>query len=155
MNASHQTPVRTRMFARVLGPFITVIAIVVALRSPDMRGLLDEFTGSQVWPWVTGAYLLLGGIAVIAFHQYWRGAAEVIISVFGWVLAARGVFLLAFPEAFASVSNRVIGATAVWLAVYVAMAIVGLYLTYVGWRPEPRRSHGVSTHGATDLPRVA
>src|SRR4029077_12153238 len=88
---------RTRMFARVLGPFFAIVTVVVALRAPDMRQLLSEFTASDVWPWVTGAFILMGGIAIVAFHQLWRGPAAIIISVIGWVLVARGVFLLAFP----------------------------------------------------------
>ena len=51
---------RTRMFARVLGPFFAIVAVVVALRAPDMRQLLSEFTASDVWPWVTGAFILMG-----------------------------------------------------------------------------------------------
>ena len=101
---------RTRMFARVLGPFFTIAATVVILRSPDMRQLLSEFTASDVWPWVTGASILMGGIAIVAFHQVWRGPAAIIVSVLGWLFVARGIFLLAFPDAFASVANRVIGA---------------------------------------------
>jgi hypothetical protein len=123
------------MFARVLGPFFTIVAIVVALRAPDMRQLLAEFTASDVWPWVTGAFTLMGGIAVVAFHQLWRDPAAVIISVMGWLLVVRGTVLLAFPDAFASLANRMIGAVGVWSAVYVVMALIGLYLTYVGWKP--------------------
>ena len=53
------------MFARVLGPFFTIIAMVVAMRAQDMRQLLSEFTASDVWPWVTGAFILMGGIVIV------------------------------------------------------------------------------------------
>ncbi|MDX1891197.1 hypothetical protein [Mycolicibacterium sp. 050158] len=152
---SHRTPARTRAFARVLGPFLAVATLTVALRAPDMRGLLEAFTGSQVWPWVTGAYLLLGGIAIIAFHQYWGGVAEAIISLLGWLVAARGILLLAFPHVFAAMADRVIGVGAVWAAVYVIMGVIGLYLTYVGWRPETVRARDDAARPGQDLPRAA
>ncbi len=126
---------RTRMFARVLGPFFTIVAIVVAVRAPHMRDLLSEFTSSEVWPWVTGAFILMGGIAIVAFHQFWQGPAAVIVSVLGWLLVVRGILLIAFPDVFASLADRMIGAVGAWKAVYVVMALVGLYLTYVGWKP--------------------
>jgi hypothetical protein len=85
------------MFARVLGPFFTIVAIIVALRAPDMRQLLSEFTASDVWPWVTGAYILMGGIAIVAFHQLWRGTAAIIVSVLGWLLVAGESFFLPSP----------------------------------------------------------
>lgn len=74
MNINHEPPRgRTRMFARVIGPFVAAIAIIAALRGSEMTALLAQFTASAVWPWVTGgAFVLLGGIAVVAFHQYWR-----------------------------------------------------------------------------------
>ena len=146
---------RTRMFARVLGPFFTIVAIVVALRSPDMPQLLSEFTASDVWPWVVGAFILLGGIAVVAFHQVWRGPAAIIVSVLGWLLVARGIFLLAFPDTFASVANRVIGAVGVWQAVYVFVAVIGLYLSYVGWKPEREAQKGTDIQINSDSPHAA
>lgn len=139
----------------MLGPFFTIIAIVAAVRAADMRPLLTEFTASHVWPWVAGAFVLLIGIVIVAFHQFWHGAAAIIVSVLGWLIVARGIFLLAFPDAFASVANRVIGATGVWQAVYVAMAIVGLYLTYVGWRPVRKEPRDKDVRVAIDFPHAA
>jgi hypothetical protein len=146
---------RTRIFARVLGPFFAIVAVVVALRAPDMRQLLSEFTASDVWPWVTGAFILMGGIAIVAFHQLWRGPAAIIISVIGWVLVARGVFLLAFPDAFASLANRMIGTVGVWSTIYVVMALIGLYLTYVGWKPVRDDLQNNGLHSGINLPRAA
>lgn len=155
MSVSQQSQSRTRMFARVLGPFFAVIAITVAVRAPDMATLLAQFTASKVWPWVMGAFILMGGIAIIAFHQYWRSPAAVIVSVLGWLLVARGVFLLAFPEAFASLANRMIGAVGAWQAAYIIMGLIGLYLTYVGWAPASLKRLGNVHHTTRDLPRAA
>jgi len=146
---------RTRMFARVLGPFFTIVAIVVALRSPDMRQLLSEFTASAVWPWVVGAFILLGGIALVAFHQIWRGLPAIIVSVLGWLLVARGIFLLAFPDTFAAVADRVIGAVVVWQAVYVVLAVIGLYLSYIGWRPQRDAHEHADIQINIDFPHAA
>ena len=153
MSVSHQPQTRTRMFARVLGPFFAVIATIVALRAPDMATLLAQFTATEVWPWVTGAFILMGGIAT--FHQYWRSPAAVIVSVLGWLLVARGVVLLAFPAAFASLANRMIGAVGAWQAAYIIMALIGLYLSYVGWMPTSLTKLGNAQHTTRGLPRAA
>ncbi|WP_082950852.1 hypothetical protein [Mycobacterium sp. 1164985.4] len=146
---------RTRTVARILGPYLTIVAVVVLFRTPDMRILLTEFTQTAVWPWVMGAFILLGGIAIVATHQTWRGPAAVIVSVLGWLLVARGVLLLAFPETFAELANRTIDAGGVWRSVVVVLGLMGLYLTYVSWRP-PSRAHDVAhEHRSTDTPRAA
>ncbi|WP_418001629.1 hypothetical protein ACNO8X_14975 [Mycobacterium sp. PDNC021] len=154
MVANQEVQPRTRGFARVLGPFYVVVGTVVAVRAADMRPMLSEFTSSNTWPWITGVFLLMGGIAVIAFHPYWRGAAAAIVSIVGWGMAAKGFFLLAFPHQYASLSSRLIGATPVWQFVYLLGALMGIYLTYVGWakRPDPASQ---APSGIQGLPRAA
>ena len=58
-----------------------------------MRTLFTEFKANPMWPWLFGAILLMSGLVIIAFHQYWRSPAA---SSFcgGLVLAIRGLLLL-------------------------------------------------------------
>jgi hypothetical protein len=132
MNASAPSADTTRRFARVLGPFFTIVCATVVIRAPDMRALLAEFGGTAIWPWVTGAFVLMGGIIVVALHPHWRGVAGVIVSVLGWMMVLRGVLLLTFPDFFMSIANRVVGAETLWRIVFGGFVLVGLDLTYVG-----------------------
>jgi hypothetical protein len=129
--------IRTRMFARVLGPFFTIVPTTVAVRGAYMRTLFTEFQANPMWPWLFGAILLMAGLIVIAFHQYWRSPAAIIVSLVGWFLAIRGVLLLTVPAAYNAAGNALYssGATAVIWAVFICLALAGIYLTYVGWRP--------------------
>jgi hypothetical protein len=150
-----QSQTRTRMLARILGPFLVVVDVTAVTRASDMHGLLSQFTANLVWPWVTGAFILLLGLAIIAVHQYWRGAAAVIVSLLGWLIALRGLFLLAFPKAFDSMANTMIDAQAWWVTACIAFALVGLYLTYVGWIPATTRPTSHAPSSTPDLPRAA
>jgi uncharacterized membrane protein len=139
MSTSEQAQVRTRMFARALGPFFTIVPTTVALRGSYMRTLFTEFKANPMWPWLFGAILLIFGLVIIAFHQYWRSPAAIIVSVVGWFLAIRGVLLLTVPSAYEAAGDAVYssGATvAIWV-VFLCLALSGLYLTYVGWEPQP------------------
>src|SRR6201997_52432 len=155
MSSSQQQQSRTRLFARALGPFFFIVTVTAAARASDMRTLVLDFGANPAWPWVTGAFLLMGGLVVIALHQYWRGAAAVIVSVLGWVLALRGLFLMAFPQAFMSAVNNAIGMTALWVTVDLLVAVVGLYLTYVGFSPAASRPVSQADTSTTDVPRAA
>ena len=108
MSTAGQSQIRTRMFARVLGPFFTIVPTTVAVRGSYMRTLFTEFQANHMWPWLFGAILLMSGMVIIAFHQYWRSPAAI------WVL-------------------------------FVCLALAGLYLTYVGWRPEPGAPKAVAS----------
>ena len=155
MSSLEQSQTRTRMFARVLGPFLVIVDVTAVARASDMRGLLSQFTANSLWPWVTGAFILLFGLVIIAAHQYWRGAAAIVVSLLGWLIALRGLFLLAFPKTFDSVANSMIGAQVWWVAVCIALALVGLYLTYVGWIPAASRPTSQAPGSTPDLPRAA
>jgi hypothetical protein len=127
------------MLARVLGPYFLVVPATIAARWSYMETLFAEFGANPMWPWLYGAILLISGLVIIAFHQYWRGAAAIFVSLLGWFLAVRGVLLMAVPQTYESAANALTGPVVSVLVrvFFVGLALVGLYLTYVGWRPEP------------------
>ncbi|ABM11908.1 MULTISPECIES: hypothetical protein [Mycolicibacterium] len=139
MNTSQQVHERTRMFARVLGPFLVIADVAAVLRASDMRTLLSDFSANSAWPWVSGAFILIGGLVIVALHQYWHGPAAIIVSALGWLIVVRGMLLLFIPDSFMSLADNMIGATAWWMVAGAVMALIGVYLTYVGWAPEHHR----------------
>ncbi|HXY66633.1 MAG TPA: hypothetical protein VEI45_20270 [Mycobacterium sp.] len=155
MSPSHQPQIRTRMFARVLGPFLVIACITAAARASEMRALLSDFTANALWSWVAGSFVLLGGLVVIALHSYWRSPAAIVVSILGWLVALRGFLLLAFPAAFVSMANSVIGMGGLWRAICIVLAVIGLYLTYVGWMPASHHSTSQAASATADLPRTA
>jgi hypothetical protein len=154
MNTSPQSEVRTRMFARVFGPYLVVITLTALARASQMRTLASDFGANPVWAFVTGAFILLSGLIVVALHQYWRGAAAIIVSVLGWMTTVKGLALLAFSHPYISTVNSAVDG--VWWRVgFVVIALVGVYLTYVGWVPVPRRPAPQAAGTAPDLPNAA
>jgi hypothetical protein len=128
---------RTRSFARVLGPFVALVPAIIAIRAGSLGNQLSSFATDPMWPWVLGALLFFCGLFVVAFHQYWRSIAAVIISLFGWFLLLRGFALLATPqlivkgaESATATSSPAVGAVRMGFGL---LSICGLYLTYVGW----------------------
>jgi hypothetical protein len=138
MSRSEQSQIRTRMFARVMGPFLTIVPTTVAVRGHYMEALFNEFKANPMWPWLYGAILLMGGLFIIAFHQYWRSPAAIIVSLVGWFFAIRGLLLLTVPQVYDSAGNAIYssGASAVIWVLFICLASAGLYLTYIGWKPE-------------------
>lgn len=142
MSASEQAHARTRIFARVLGPFFFIVPATIAVRASHMRTLFAEFETSPMWAWVLGAGLLMFGLVIIGLHQYWRSAAAVIVSLLGWFLAVRGLLLLIVPQVYNAAGDSLAGPVAsVAVRVgFASLSLIGLYLTYVGWSASPRRT---------------
>jgi hypothetical protein len=88
------------MFARVMGPYVAIVAATVSLRPNDMRAMLLGFEADPLWSWVTGAFIMLLGLVVIALHPYWRGAAAIIVSTLGWLVGSKGVSASRFAHVF-------------------------------------------------------
>jgi vacuolar-type H+-ATPase subunit I/STV1 len=156
MSASQESQIRTRMFARWLGPYFAIVPTTVAVRASHMKTLLSAFEASPMWPWVLGAFLLMFGLLIIAFHQYWRGAAAIIVSLLGWFLAVRGLLLLVVPQTYESVGNQLTSPLAYALVrvFFIGLGLVGLYLTYVGWIAAPSRPELPSASPSPDRPHA-
>ena len=94
MSSSQESQHSTRMFARVLGPFLVISCVTAVVRASDMRALVTDFGANPVWPWVAGAFILAGGLIIVALHQCWRRGAAVIVFCYGlafgaaWTLSA-------------------------------------------------------------------
>jgi hypothetical protein len=155
MDASPQSQTTTRMFSRVLGPFLVIADVTAIARASDMQALLSQFEANSLWTWVAGAFVLIFGLTVVAFHQYWHGAAAIIVSVLGWLITLRGLLLLSFPTTFVSVSDSMVGAQGWWISLCVVFALIGVYLTYVGWAPPAKQPTPQAASATPDHPRAA
>ena len=156
MTMSRRPEDRTRMFARVLGPYLVIVAVAALARASQMGTLLNDFGASSAWPWVTGAFVLLSGLVVVALHQNWRGAPAIIVTVMGWLATLKGLALLAFPQPYISFGEQAIDSGGWWWrVVMVITALAGLYLTFVGWAPARLGREGTTTNPTADLPHAA
>ena len=73
MPATTESKIRTRAFARVIGPFIVLVPGIIIVRAPDIQSILHSFFANEVIVWFAGAFLLFCGLLIIAQHQYWSG----------------------------------------------------------------------------------
>ena len=137
--ATPEASARTRAFARVIGPFLLIVPTIIAVRAPSagMAAILSAFFQNDALVWITGGLLLFGGLLIIAHHQYWSGPAAVMVSLFGWFLALRGVVLLAAPELIARAGDAAMNMIPVVQIGFGVLALVGLWLTFVGWIAKP------------------
>jgi hypothetical protein len=137
MPATPEARARTRAFARVIGPFLTIVATIMVVRMPTIGTTLTAFFENPMLVWMVGAMLLMGGLLIIALHQYWSGLSAILISLFGWFLALRGVVLLAAPQLIArgaAASQNMMPVAQIGFGLAV---LIGLWLTFVGWIAKP------------------
>ena len=118
MSATPQIQPRTRLFARVLGPYLVIVALTMIGRSHFIPTMIEAFSADTVWSWVAGAFVLPMGLVVIALHPYWRGPAATIVSLLGCLTVVKGIALMAFPQRYLSVGHTAVSATPWWLSTH-------------------------------------
>ena len=139
MSSTQQPQTRTRMFARVLGPFLVIVDVTDVVRASHMRRLVSDFGRIHCGPGSQAPLFCWAALSSSRCTSTGEASRLSLCPSLGWVVALRGLFLLAFPQTFVSMANHMIGAEAWWRAVCIAFALVGLYLTYVGWAPASSR----------------
>ncbi|WP_336801277.1 hypothetical protein [Kaistia sp. MMO-174] len=129
---------RTRAFARVIGPFVAIVSVIAVFRMPEITAtaFLDAFFQNPVLVWIAGATLVLFGILILAQHPIWSSAPAVGISLFGWILLARGIALLTVPQAYERIVLTLANVTGLRIGAGL-LAIIGIWLASVGWRTPP------------------
>lgn len=137
MSITTESQIRTRAFARVLGPFLVLVPGIIVIRGANIEPILHSFFQSDVLVWFAGAFLLFCGLMIIAFHQYWSSAAAIIISLFGWFLALRGLVLLAAPQLIARGADAAMGALVLVRIGFALLVLAGFWLTWTGWFAKP------------------
>jgi hypothetical protein len=147
------------MFARVMGPYMAIIAVIAALRPDELRGMLSKFEADPLMSWVAGAFTLLLGLVVVALHPYWRGGAALIVSVVGWLVTVQGLLLVAGSHAYFAVADSAVDtmgwARAGAAAEVLVVLYLGLYLSLVSWVPGRTRPVPQQASSTSDLPRAA
>jgi hypothetical protein len=124
---------RTRAFASALGPFLVIFGGAVALRAAEMPLFIPAFFSNAILVFVTGAFTLGLGLAMLAAHRHMDSLAAIIVTVFGFVTAVRGALLLIAPSLIASLAANIVHVPGIVLIpAFVAMAI-GVYLIAVSW----------------------
>ena len=101
--------------------------------------VLTDFFERPALAWLTGGLLLFGGLLIIANHQYWSSLAAVLISLFGWFLALRGLVLLIAPQWIESAAWAAMTMMPVVRIGFGFLALCGVWLSYVGWVAGPPR----------------
>ena len=130
---AYDPAIRTRVVARIVGPYLVIMAVTLVARMDTLALLLPAFMQDGPLVLVTGAFTLMAGLAIIAAHHHWTSAAAIVISLIGIVVALKGAMLMIAPGFGAALTAAVVRAPPVLLIAAAVELLVGVWLTAVGW----------------------
>ena len=131
---------RTLFLARLIGLYCIVCGLAEMIHKQAtldaVRALLGD-PSTLLW---LGMTTVLIGLALVLGHNLWTGGAlTVVVTIVGWISLLKGLLLLFLPAQ--SHESFFFGALRYQqlFYLYAAIALVlGLYLTYAGFRSKAR-----------------
>ena len=117
----------SRALAGLIGPTLVALGATEAWN-------VDMFAG-QIPPvvYLNGGILFVVGLALVRSHNRWGWSWPTIVTITGWVVLLAGLYRMIAPDA--PQAHR----SAAAYAMFAAIALVGAFLTYKGYRSENAR----------------
>jgi len=121
--------------ARLFGLTLIVLAGAWLINWKFFKKIWQDVVRHPVNVVFSGFTLFLLGLLVINFHTIWTPDWKGLVTFLGWLLTAGGLVRLVFPERFLELSQKLMK-NKTWLQIVIGIAaLVGFYLTYMGFYP--------------------
>lgn len=116
------------LLAKVFGLFFVVMALFMALRKKFFHAVLKEIRHDEGWIFMFGMFNLIIGLLMIFGHNVWVDAWRIVITVLGWIVLVKGLFVLFFPKETMGMIKYILKRTWIWAMDIVIFLIIGIYL---------------------------
>ena len=83
--------------ARLIGPVMLVIGLVVFANQRGFRDMAGEFMASRALMFLSGLMIMPAGLAIVLTHNVWTADWRVLITIFGWLNVVGGAIRLVGP----------------------------------------------------------
>ena len=127
--------VRTRTLARIVGPYLLIVALALYLRLATLATFFTSFMQDEGLVFVAGALTLMIGLTVLVAHHHWSSISAGVISLIGILATVKGAALIIAPQFGSQLTADIVETQTIMLGAIAFEAIMGLWLTFVGWRP--------------------
>lgn len=119
--------------ARLLGPSMLVIGLGLMLNRATYRDMSLEFLDSPALIYIGGLIAFVAGLAIVLTHNVWVAGWPVVITIFGWVSLAAGIFRIVFPASVVQLGRRLIDNQGFLIGGITVYLLLGAWLSYAGY----------------------
>jgi hypothetical protein len=118
--------------AKFLGLYTLIVSAVMLFRRNHLEAVAKEIFASRALLVLAGSIDLLLGLAIVIAHPIWQFDWRGLITLLGAIGIFKGIMRFAYPE---QVQRIAAGAMRYgYWPIFVVALIIGLILTYYGFR---------------------
>ncbi|MFO0589292.1 MAG: hypothetical protein U0441_17270 [Polyangiaceae bacterium] len=125
------------IIARLLGPLLLVSAAAIIVNRKGIQKVVQNEIKNPSVIYTDGIMMLLGGLAIVEFHNIWTATWRTIITVLGWLMVVGGGARMLAPDQVGAMARRSARSEAA-LAIGAAIsAVLGFVLTMQAFQTTP------------------
>jgi uncharacterized membrane protein len=121
------------LLARLIGPYIIVIGASIIFNQKIFRKIMEDFPKDPSLIFVTGLLTFITGLATVLFHNIWVADWRLIVTIFGWLVLIKGVFLVVLPGILIKTTKIYSDNFKLVLIPWGIMILIGIFLTIKGY----------------------
>ena len=131
---------RTPFLSRLIGLYAILVALSMFSRGQATVETVAALLQNPSMVFVLGVVMLAAGLAMVLAHNIWSGGAlVVVVTLVGWMTLIKSlVFLFLPPEMEARLFLERLHYQQLFYFYLALPLVLGLYLTYGGFRLPPR-----------------
>jgi putative exporter of polyketide antibiotics len=131
---------RTPFLSRLIGLYAILVALSMFSRGQATVETVAALLQNPSMVFVLGVVMLAAGLAMVLAHNIWSaGALVVVVTLVGWMtLIKSSVFLFLPPEMEARLFLERLHYQQLFYFYWALPLVLGLYLTYGGFRSPPQ-----------------
>jgi hypothetical protein len=123
----------TLVLARIIGPVLAAAGIMLITQPDRMLTALGGYLLNDSLVILSAFVSLILGLGIVTFHPRWDTVSGIFISLIGYVLAVRGAVLIFAPQLMHDGAMYITTQRHVFPIAGCAVALLGVWLTYVGY----------------------
>jgi hypothetical protein len=131
---------RTHFLSRLIGLYAILVALSMFSRGQASAETVAALLQNPSMVFVLGVVMLAAGLAMVLAHNIWSGGAlVVVVTLVGWMTLIKSlVFLFLPPEMEARLFLERLHYQQLFYFYWALPLVLGLYLTYGGFRSAPQ-----------------
>ena len=118
----------TILLSKVFGIYLIIGGIAYISRQRFFMSVVHDFVNERALRVIVAAAELIAGLFLVFNHNVWGNWQEGLVSLFGWLMLAEGVFYLLLPESVVRAVIKMFNVRGWYIGGGLVSIIAGLYL---------------------------
>jgi len=121
------------LLAKLFGLFFFIIGVLLLARRRYFEAIAKGFAKQDLLLYFAGLLNLILGLLLVLNHNVWQDSWRIVISVVGWLVLLKGLFILFFSEIVAKLLKWICKYNNYFYFAGAIAILLGLYFLYQGF----------------------